>query len=82
VLASVLIAAAARSARMLNAILASVVAYLIVLVPLLLATRPYDVGIGETLATAVGLGVFVAPVVAIASECGAGAGHVLRGRRA
>ena len=81
-LASVLVAAFARRARVLNAILASLVAYLVVLVPLLLATRPYDVGVGETLSTAVGLGVLVLPVVAVAAACGAGAGHVLRGRRA
>jgi hypothetical protein len=81
-LACLAIAAMARSAPMVTALLASLVAYLVVLVPLLVITRPSDVGVGETLSTAVGLGVLVAVVATLASALGAAAGRVVRGKPA
>jgi hypothetical protein len=44
--------------------------------------RTSDVGVGETISTAVGLGILVLVVVTVASALGAGAGHAVRGRRA
>jgi hypothetical protein len=81
-LASVLIAAVARSTPFLTAFIASLLAYAVVLVPLLVVTRPSDMAVGEVLGAAVGLGVLVVAIATVGSACGAAGGHVVRSRRA
>jgi hypothetical protein len=69
-------AVARRGPRIVTGVLAGIVAYGFVLVPILVATRPSDIGIGESLSVALTVAVPMGFTILIGSMAGSAAGSV------